>query len=216
MLVDMSRPPLIAEKPRSARDKILTASFDMIRSQGYAATTVDDLCRAAGVTKGAFFHHFASKEALGVAAADFWSQTTAALFASAPYHDRADPLDRVLGYVDFRASLIAGPVESFTCLVGTMVQEVFATNPAIREACEASIFGHAHTLEADIEAALETYSVTGVTAASLAAHAQAVLQGSFILAKARGGAEAAVDSIAHLKRYFMLLFKPRGGTGDVQ
>jgi TetR/AcrR family transcriptional regulator, transcriptional repressor for nem operon len=212
----MSRPPLIAEKPRSARDKILTASFDMIRSQGYAATTVDDLCRAAGVTKGAFFHHFASKEALGVAAADFWSQTTAAFFASAPYHDHADPLDRVLGYVDFRASLIAGPVESFTCLVGTMVQEAFATNPAIREACEASIYGHARTLEADIEAALETYAVTGVTAASLAAHAQAVLQGSFILAKARGGAEAAADSIAHLKRYVMLLFKPRGGTGDVQ
>jgi TetR/AcrR family transcriptional regulator, transcriptional repressor for nem operon len=41
---------------------------------------------AAGVTKGAFFHHFESKEALGVAAAAYWAETTSALFATAPYH----------------------------------------------------------------------------------------------------------------------------------
>jgi TetR/AcrR family transcriptional repressor of nem operon len=212
----MSRPPLVAEKPRNARDKILAAAVGLIRSQGYAGTTVDDLCRAAGVTKGAFFHYFASKEALGVAAADFWSRTTEALFASAPYHHHADPLDRVLGYLDFRAALIAGPVESFTCLAGTMVQEAFATNPTLREACEASIFGHAHTLEADIEGALEIYAVSGVTASSLAAHTQAVVQGAFILAKARGRPEAAADTITHLKRYVLLLFKPQGETDNAK
>ena len=45
------------------------------------------------------------------------------------------------------------------------------------------------------------------TAASLALHTQAVLQGAFILAKATGGAEAAADSIDHLRRYVELLFK---------
>jgi TetR/AcrR family transcriptional regulator, transcriptional repressor for nem operon len=207
------RPPLLLERPHNARGKLLAAALDVIRAKGYAATTVDDICRAAGVTKGAFFHHFESKEALAVAAADFWSLSTGALFAAAPYHDHADPLDRVLGYIDFRASLLTGPVESFTCLVGAMVQEAFATSPAIREACEASIFGHARTLEADIEAAIACRGVRGVTARSLALHAQAVLQGSFILAKATGGSEAAVDSVANLKRYFTLLFRsPKEGT----
>ncbi len=41
---------------------------------------------------------------------------------------------------------------------------------------------------------------------SLALHTQAVLQGAFILAKAKGGPEVAADSIDHLKRYVSLLF----------
>ena len=47
----------------------------------------------------------------------------------------------------------------------------------------------------------------GWTAASLALHTQAVLQGAFILAKAKGGAAIAADSIAHLQRYVELHFK---------
>ena len=86
--------PLPLEKPASARTRILQAALGAIRAKGYSATSVDELCAAAGVTKGAFFHHFASKEALGVAAADYWSKTTGALFAAAPYHANADPLDR--------------------------------------------------------------------------------------------------------------------------
>ncbi len=55
--------------PVGAKSKLLEAAIVLIRTKGFAGTSVDDLCTAAGVTKGAFFHHFASKEALGVAAA---------------------------------------------------------------------------------------------------------------------------------------------------
>jgi TetR/AcrR family transcriptional repressor of nem operon len=198
----------IDSRPPNARSKLLDAAKDVIRAQGYNGASVDDLCAAAGVTKGAFFHHFSSKEALALAAADHWSATTGAMFAAAPYHGLAEPLDRVLGYIDFRAALLAGPVEGFTCLAGTMVQEAFAASPAIREACDTCISDHARTLEADIAAAMAQYGVTGVTAASLALHTQAVVQGAFILAKARGGPDVARESVAHLKRYFILLFQP--------
>ncbi|WEF24054.1 TetR/AcrR family transcriptional regulator [Paracoccus sp. S3-43] len=195
-----------------ARTRLLDAARDIVRQQGFAATSVDQLCRAAGVTKGAFFHHFPSKEALGVAAARHWSDMTAALFAAAPYHDHADPLDRVLAYVDFRRQIIAGEIEEFTCLVGTMTQEVYHAHPAIRDACAASIFGHAATLESDIAAAMAARGVTGFTAASLAAHSQAVLQGAFILAKAADDPAVAIDSVDHLKRYLILLFQPKEET----
>ncbi|MGI9408853.1 MAG: TetR/AcrR family transcriptional regulator, partial [Hyphomicrobiaceae bacterium] len=69
------------------------------------------------------------------------------------------------------------------------------------------IFGHAATLEPDIAAAMDARCVQGDwTAASLAAHTQAVLQGAFILAKATGDREIARESVDHLKRYIQLLF----------
>src|SRR5262245_52672212 len=120
----------LPNKP-SAKTKILDAALMVIRAKGYAATTVDDLCAASDVTKGAFFHHFRSKDDLAIAAADYWSEMTDELFAAAPYHSYPDPLDRVLGYIDFRKTILTGTVPEFTCLVGTMVQETYDSHPAI-------------------------------------------------------------------------------------
>jgi TetR/AcrR family transcriptional repressor of nem operon len=116
-------------------------------------------------------------------------------------------LARVLGYIDFRLMLIEGTPQEFSCVAGTMVQEAYLWSDAIRTACEASISGNAAKLEADIAAALEQRGVAGIDAAGLALHIQAVLQGGFIIAKARSDAAPARESIAHLKRYFELLFK---------
>lgn len=201
-------------KAAKARTKLLDAAVAVVRAKGYAATTVDDLCAAAGVTKGAFFHHFKSKDDLAVAAAHYWSEMTGALFANAPYHAHADPLDRVLGYIDFRKAILMGTVPEFTCLVGTMVQEAYDTSPAIRDACRLSIFTHAERIEADIALAMAQRGLSpDWTAKSLALHTQAVLQGAFILAKAEGGAAIAADSVDHLKRYVELLFS-RAADGE--
>jgi TetR/AcrR family transcriptional regulator, transcriptional repressor for nem operon len=197
-----------------ARQKLLDAALAVIREKGYVATTVDELCARAGTAKGSFFHHFKDKEALAVAAADYWSETTGAFFAAAPYHRHEDPLDRVLGYIDFRRSILKGDVPEFTCLVGTMVQEVYETNPAIRDACGASICGHAKNIEADIAEAMKVHGIRGKwTAESLALHTQAVLQGAFVLAKATGSVEIAISSVDHLRRYIALLFNAENRKG---
>lgn len=186
--------------------KLLDAAVKLLRLHGFSATSVDDLCREAGVTKGAFFHHFASKEALGVAAADHWSDTTGAMFAAAPYHDAADPLDRVLGYIDLRILLIDGPAEAFSCVAGTMLQETFRSSGAIRAACDASISGHAAHIERDLAQAVAMRGIVGVDPASLALHIQAALQGGFIIAKARDSGDVARDTVAHVRHYIELLF----------
>ena len=192
----------------TAKQKLLDAALSVIRTKGFNATSVDELCAKAGVAKGSFFHHFKNKEALAIAAADYWSQMTGALFAAAPYHNHHDPLERVLGYIDFRKALINGKVPEFTCLVGTMVQEVYDSAPEIRDACEASITAHAAKVEEDITAAMNRHNITADwSAKSLALHTQAVLQGAFILAKATGSADVAAESVDHLRRYVENLFR---------
>lgn len=197
--------------PVTARDRLLEAAVRQIRLQGFAATSVDRLCAEAEVTKGAFFHHFASKEALGVAAAQYWSASTGRFFEEAPYHQLARAIDRVLGYIDFRIALISGRTEEFSCVAGTMLQETFSSSEAIRRACEDSILGNARALEADLADAMAEAGVTATSPESLARHVQTVIQGSFILAKARGDSAAedmAREALGHLRRYFELLFNP--------
>jgi len=196
-----------------ARLRLLDAGMQLLRERGYDATRVEDLCAAAGVTKGAFFHHFESKSAFGAAAARHWTDTTAPMFAAADYHSADDPLTRVLGYVKLRRDLIAGGIAEFSCVAGTMAQQVFLTQPAVRDACGASIGGHAETLEADFAAAIAAHGLGDrVDARSLALHTQAVLQGGYVVAKALDDASAAVASVDHLRAYLLLLF----GKEEVQ
>lgn len=192
----------------SSRERLLGAALQLVREKGYDATSVDDLCRAAGVTKGAFFHHFASKEELGVAATQFWTQVTSQVFAQADYQHYEDPLDQLIGYIDFRVQLLEGrSLPECTCLLGTMAQEKFESSPAIRDACFEGIHIHATEVAKMIAAARALHAPQASWGAeSLALYTQAVIQGAFVLAKAKNDVALAADMIRHLRRYIELLF----------
>ena len=191
-----------------SRTKILDAALNVIRTKGYNATTVDDLCEAAGLTKGSFFHHFDTKEELALAAAEHFGTMASGLFAQAPYRMKTDPLERLLGYIDFRASILRGDLPQYTCLLGTMVQETYETHPAIREACDRHLSEHAAEVAKDIAEAKRLYAPKAPwSPESLALFTQAVLQGAFILAKAKHGPEVAVESVRHLRRYLETQFR---------
>jgi TetR/AcrR family transcriptional repressor of nem operon len=196
-----------SEIKSESKTRILDAAVRVIRTKGYSATRVEDICDVAGLTKGGFFHHFKSKEELAIAAVEHFSEKAESQFAHAPYRKLGDPLERLLGYVEFRKSILEGELPDYTCLVGTMVQETYETHPHIRKTCERSISTHTATLTADIEAAIRKYGVTPQwTARSLAFYTQSVIQGAFILAKAQHGSDIAVSSLDHLRRYLKLIF----------
>jgi len=185
--------------------------MQVIRAKGYAATTIDDVCAAAGLTKGSFFHHFKSKEELALATIAHFDAMAEGFFATAPYRTLADPLDRLLGYVDFRAAILGGELYQYTCLLGTLVQETYATHPEIRAACDRGMSSHIAELTRDIEAAKERYAPAAPwSAESVGYFIQAVLQGSFIFAKAKQGPDVVRENLAHLRRYLCDLFgQPR-------
>ena len=197
----------LTETTHESKTALLNAALHVIRAKGYTATRIEDICTAAGLTKGSFFHHFKSKEELALAAADYFSDFAESIFSTAPYRSLLDPLDRVLGYIDFRKAILKGELPDYTCLLGTMVQETYETHPLIRQTCERSIAAHAATVQTDIAEAMRGHHVPDEwTAESLALHTQAVIQGAFILAKAQQGPKVAADCLDHLRRYLELLF----------
>ena len=130
------------------------------------------------------------------------------LFSSAPYRSLSDPLDRLLGYIDFRAAMLKYEIPQYTCLLGTMVQETYLTHPAIRQACDRHMSAHTAQVAQDIEEARKLYAPDAAwSAESLAFYTQAVLQGSFILAKVKQSSTVAAESIAHLRNHIETLFK---------
>lgn len=201
----------MADRQHQSRAKLVDAALTVVRSKGYSATRVDDICGVAGVTKGSFFHHFDSKDDLALAAAELWRHRAKSLFTAMETNAPDDPLDRLFAYLALRKSLMTGDLAQWTCFVGTMIQETYATHPHLRDACEKSMAEHSASLAEMIAAAMRRYGVkSDWTAESLALHVQGVIQGAFILAKGQGQAKVATDSIDHLRRYLELLFQRPG------
>lgn len=196
-----------SESTEKTRQNLLQAATNVIRTKGYAATTVDDLCAYAGVTKGGFFHHFKSKEDLAIQATDYFAKMAQGLFSSAEYNKLNDPLDRLLGYIDLRKNILQGELYEYTCLLGTLVQETYCTSPSIRAACRRHIDEHIAEITKLVSDAKEARCPNAkFSSQSVAAFSQSVLQGSFILAKAQDSPLVASESVDHLKNYITSLF----------
>ena len=209
----------MAQAPHESKMKLLDATLKVVRTKGYSATRIEDVCAEAGLTKGSFFHHFKSKEDLALAAAAHWDVVSVQAFASAPYHRAADPVGRLIAYIEFRKAILTGDLPDFTCFAGTIIQEAYRTHPDVSAACARSIDGQARALEAYIREAMRSRSMREAWAPeSLALHILAVIHGGFILAKAHGSAAVAAECLDHLRRYIELLFgeghKPRAGRGE--
>lgn len=188
------------------RKALLTAATDVIRAKGYTATTVDEICTAAGVTKGGFFHHFDSKEELGIAAVEQFNARADELFGAAAYQAKADPRERIFGYLDLRIAMLDGDIAKYTCLIGTTVQEVYATHPALRQTCDRMLSEHVALLTRDLAAAKELHAPEASwTPESVGYFMQCVLQGGFIFAKAQQNPKVAAASLGHLRAYLVTL-----------
>lgn len=97
------------EKHQAKRQEILSAAASLFATQGFQATTVAQICAAAGISAGSLFHYFSSKRALFAAliTSDDDDETAARLAAA---HLADDPVTGLLDFVDDLAAAAAEPV----------------------------------------------------------------------------------------------------------
>ncbi|MDB6070614.1 MAG: Transcriptional regulator, TetR family [Verrucomicrobiales bacterium] len=177
--------------PAETRRRLVEATVGLILKQGYSATSVDQICSAASLTKGSFFHHFDSKEAIGLAAADWWGEMGTALYAAAWADPALDPLDQLHRFFDIMIGsterVDTGPC---TCVVGMLSQEMSGTSPDLRAACTRHLEDWTRNTAAMLRAAKEKYPVTrDFDPEETAWFLNCLWQGSMLIGKTRNTPE---------------------------
>ena len=189
----------------AVHEGLVSAARDLFLSKGLAATSVAEICDRAQLTKGAFFHYFATKDAIAKAVLEEWVRQGGEAFQEAAFMRLEEPLDRLLGYVDFTIELSrVGPLG---CMVGAFTQELWETHPEIRAMCGSVFADWADGLKQLLDAAKAHHRPgADIDTGGLAYHFIAVFEGAVILGRAGRGKAAIETHLEHYKRYLRCVF----------
>lgn len=202
-----------SRNPEATRKKLLAAAVKLILRQGYAATSVDDVCHEAGVTKGSFFHHFENKEAMGREAVVWWSQMGTALYAKAWENPDGDPLDQLHAMLGIMEGFASRPEEPCVCIVGMMSQELAGSNPDMRDLCgqELAVWT-ANTARLLAAAKVRHRPARDFDPEAVAWFLNSIWQGSMLLAKTQQNQGLILANLRQARSHIDSLFTPSPKT----
>lgn len=196
------------ELPETKR-KIVDAGMTLMRQRGFNATTVDDICSAAGVTKGGFFHYFKSKDEIAKAAVTHFHEQKTKNYEAAPFRTLANPLERIFGRLDYVKESSGGNKQQTTkgCLIGMFAQELAFTHPELREVCQEFFTRIAKDFAADLAEAKAKYAPQArFDPKSLALFYVSLVQGSLMLAKTAENNHVLASNIEQFRSQLQSLF----------
>ncbi|HEY2296370.1 MAG TPA: TetR family transcriptional regulator C-terminal domain-containing protein [Jatrophihabitans sp.] len=120
----------------SVRPQLVEAALDQFHTRGFHNCSVDDITKAAGVPKGSFYNHFASKDALAVEALQQYQQRS--VWRTTDDADKA-PLARLRYRFEVMRDVLAERSYTRGCLIGNMGTELADLNPDVRAEVQASL-----------------------------------------------------------------------------
>ena len=187
--------------PVKTKDKLLRAAEQRFLQKGYTATTVDEICSSAGATKGAFFHHFPSKEALALTVVEGHGQRRYELLTAAPELQNDDPEARVYAFIDHVIASMMDAEEPAS-LVAALTLELAGVNPKFKAVCDEAFTRLTSFVSGLIDDALVNRGVTtGPTPKSLADTFVATYHGALVLSRARGDRQVVRVTLGQFRDY---------------
>jgi TetR/AcrR family transcriptional repressor of nem operon len=200
-----------SEMPERKR-RLVGAALRLMLRQGYSATTVDQICAEASVTKGSFFHYFENKEAACRAAMVAWAGSWQDIVSAAHFDRIPDPLDRLDRLFDVMAEAYLRPEVDAGCMIGTVAQEMAASNRGLGAPCEAHFAtwsAGVRRLLADAKAAHPP--TTDFDPDSVADLMLGIVQGTLLVAKTRQDRAVVLNNLRHCRAYVLGLFGSTAG-----
>jgi TetR/AcrR family transcriptional repressor of nem operon len=194
------------------RTRIMDAAESLILDQGFAATSVDAMVKGAGVTKGAFFHHFRSKTELGHALVERWAELDEGYLAG--NLERAERLSRdayqqlliFVGLFEERMAALEGPYPG--CLLASVVHEAELFDAATHARVRRSVEVWRERVLSKLREVAETRPPRlEVDLGAVADQLWSTFEGAFILSKTVGSAGAIAAQLRQYRNYLELLFE---------
>ena len=199
----------------ATRERILDAAQELILERGYSGMTVDDVLGEVELTKGAFFHHFKSKDELAMALLQRFAERDAEIYRET--RERAeklsdDPLQQLLIFVRLFEEMFDGLAEPYPgCLFASYLYELQLFGNETRELIRDSFEQWRSLLREKIEAVVRKYPPqTKINASHLADAFTVVLEGAFITGKAMNEPQVVADQLRLYRNYIELLFRQPG------
>jgi TetR/AcrR family transcriptional repressor of nem operon len=197
--------------PEKTRERILDAAQELILDHGFGSTTVDAVVSRAGITKGAFFHHFGSKADLARALVERYSRMDRELLEQ--NIDRArklsnDPLQQLLILLGLYEEMFESMAEPFPgCLFASYIYEHKLFDEGTLGVLRESTLMWRDVVRGMLEKVAAAYPPrVPVDLESLADTVYALTEGSFIMTKTLGDKSLLARHTRHLRTYLELLF----------
>jgi TetR/AcrR family transcriptional repressor of nem operon len=201
----MSKAEATSEMPDTKR-RLLDATMKLMLKQGFTATTVDQICAEADLTKGSFFHYFKTKDEIGEGTLDHFYSRQQQQFAGAKFVKLADPLEKIHGLLDFVIQSMKSP-QTQSCLCGNLAQELAHTHPRFRASCDEKFSGFAKFIQTALrEAKAKHRPKTEFDPESVSLMLVSLMQGSILLAKTMQDAKLIAHNLEHFRSYVDTLF----------
>lgn len=199
--------------PKNTRTKIMDAAKSLILNNGFGGTTVDAVKEKAGVSKGAFFHHFSSKADLGHALVKRYAEADAehleeTLEKAEGLSD--DPLQQLLNFVKLFEQEMETLEEPYPgCLYASYLMQADLFDDSIKELIRESMLTWRHRVEDKLEEIVEEHPLSqDVDLESLADMLLVIFEGAFILSQSLKEAKMVARQLSHYHSYLQLLFDP--------
>jgi len=117
------------------KDRLVATAAELLLRQSYGTVSVEDICKAAGVQKGTFYHYFPSKNDLALAAYDYMWKMAREKFDPC-FSPTVDPLKRLENYAElsyqFHRECYEKEGKIYGCPIATAGQEMGAQDDRIR------------------------------------------------------------------------------------
>ena len=139
---------------KSTREHLIDVGVRLMHEKGYSATGLTDILKAAGVPKGSFYHHFASKEDFAAAALERYGMREREHTASILNDMTIPPLKRLQRYFTDLVRIYGQKGTIPGCMMGRFSLESTARNTRLRKQISGSFSHWQHTIATVIQQAV--------------------------------------------------------------